>query len=79
VSNSNSSGSASQGEWHIEFVDNYVDPGQHPSNPVPDYTDSVDGTFTVSVSALYATGILVPLGTGNFAVTLPTVSVSAIS
>jgi hypothetical protein len=79
LSNSNSSGSASQGEWHIEFVDNYVDPGQHPSNPVPDYTDSVDGTFTVAVEALYATGILIPLGTGNFSVILPTISTSAIA
>jgi hypothetical protein len=79
LSNSNSSGSASQGEWFIEFVDNYVDPGQHPSNPVPDTVDSVDGTFTVAVEALYATGILIPLGTGNFSVTLPTISTSAIS
>jgi hypothetical protein len=79
LANSNSTGSASRGEWHIEFVDLYVDPGQHPSNPVPDTVDSVDGTFTVAVSALYATGILIPLGTGNFSVTLPTISISAIA
>jgi hypothetical protein len=75
----NSTGTASQGEWHIEFVDNYVDPGQHPSNPLPDYVDSVDGTFSVSASLLYATGILVPLGLGNFSVTLPTVTITAIA
>jgi len=75
----NSTGTASQGEWHIEFVDNYVDPGQHPSNPFPDYVDSVDGTFSVSASLLYATGILVPLGLGNFSVTLPTVTITAIA
>ena len=75
----NSTGTARQGEWHIEFVDNYVDPGQHPSNPVPDTVDSVDGTFTVSVSLVYATGILVPLSLGNFSVTLPIVTISAIA
>jgi hypothetical protein len=75
----NSTGTASQGEWHIEFVDNYVDPGQHPSNPVPDTVDSVDGTFTVSVSLVYATGILVPLSLGNFSVTLPIVTITAIA
>lgn len=75
----NSTGTARQGEWHIEFVDNYVDPGQHPSNPVPDTIDSIDGTFTVAVSLLFATGILVPLGLGNFSVPLPTVTISAIA
>jgi hypothetical protein len=28
---------------------------------------------------LYATGILVPLGLGNFSVTLPTVTISAVA
>jgi hypothetical protein len=79
VDNNNQAGTARQGEWHIEFVDNYVDPGQYPENPQPDTVDSVDGTFTVSVSLLYATGILVPLGLGNFSVTLPTVTISAVA
>ena len=79
VAGNNQTGTAREGEWHIEFVDNYVDPGQHPSNPIPDTVDSVNGTFTVSVSLLYATGILVPLGLGNFSVTLPTVTISAIA
>ena len=79
ASGNNSTGTARQGEWHIEFVDNYVDPGQHPSNPLPDYIDSVDGTFSIAVSLLYATGILVPLTLGNFSVTLPVVTISAIA
>ena len=79
ASGNNSTGTARQGEWHIEFADNYVDPGQHPSNPLPDYIDSVDGTFSISVSLLYATGILVPLTLGNFSVTLPLVTISAIA
>jgi hypothetical protein len=69
----NSTGTARQGEWHIEFVDNYTDPG----GPAPG--DSVDGTFTVSVSLQYATGILVPPSQGSFTVTLPTVTISAIT
>lgn len=79
VGGNNSTGTARQGEWHIEFVDNYVDPGQNPLNPQPDTVDSVDGVFSVSVSLLYATGILVPLGLGNFSVTLPSVTISAIA
>ena len=85
----NSTGSARQGEWHIEFVDNYVDPGiapiAFPGNIQTATTamfppdDLVDGTFTVSVSLLFATGILVPLDLGNFSVTLPTVTISAIA
>lgn len=42
----------------------------------PDY---VDGTMQISVSLLYATGIMVPSGTPNFAVTLPTVAIGAIA
>ena len=75
----NSTGTARQGEWHIEFVDDYVDPGQHPDNPIPDTVDSVDGTFSVAVSLLYAAGQLVPLNLGNFSVTLPTVTITAIA
>jgi len=85
---SNSTGTARQGEWHIEFIDNYVDPGVGVPSPGGVQTqtaanfppgDSVDGTFTVSVSLLYATGILVPLSLGNFSVTLPIVTISAIA
>ena len=84
----NQTGTARQGEWHIEFVDNYVDPGVGVPSPGGVQTqtaanfppgDSVDGTFTVSVSLLYATGILVPLSLGNFSVTLPVVTISAIA
>lgn len=76
---SNSSGTSRHGQFYLEFTDSYVDPGQHPSNPVPDTIDAVDGTFSVSVSLLYATGVLVPAGFGNFTVTLPTVSIGAIA
>jgi len=69
----NSSGTAASSQFLVEFIDNYVDPGP----PAPG--DAVDGTFTVSVSLVYATGILVPSGFGNFTVTLPTVSIGAIA
>jgi hypothetical protein len=74
----NSSGTAASGEIRVVFTDGYVDPGQHPSNPVPDYTDSVDGTLTVSVSLLFATGIMVP-SSAVFTVTNPTVAVGAVT
>jgi hypothetical protein len=36
--------------------------------------DAVDGTFSIAVSLVYATGVLVPSGFGNFTVTQPTVT-----
>jgi hypothetical protein len=41
--------------------------------------DSVDGTFTTSVSYLYATGVLEPPGTGNFTVTQPSITFGGIA
>lgn len=72
----NSSGTASSAEFLLEFIDNYVDPG--PLGP-PYTDDAVDGTFTVEASSLYATGILVPTGTGNFVVTRPAVTIGAVA
>lgn len=72
VSN-NSSGTSKSAEFLVEFVDGYTDPGP----PAPG--DDVDGTFTVNASALYATGILVPTGTGNFAITPPTIGIGAVA
>lgn len=73
----NSTGSATAGYFLLEFIDNYTDPDGG-SNIYGPY-DDVDGTFTVSVSYLYATGILVPTGTGNFTVTQPTVTLGTIA
>ena len=42
-----------------------------PADFPPD--DSVDGTFSIAVSLVYATGVLVPGSIGNFTVTQPTV------
>lgn len=83
---SNSSGSAAQSQFRVSWVDNYVDPGvvNNPDgspNNAANYPpgDSVDGTITLNVSLLYATGVLVPASAGNFTVTLPTVAIGAIT
>lgn len=81
---SNNSGTSAYAQFKIDFIDNYTDPvpannpDGTPNNIVnyPPY-DAVDGTLTISVGLLYATGVLVPSGT--FAVTNPTVSLSAIT
>jgi hypothetical protein len=73
----NSAGTATQLELRVTLLDNYVDPGQSPSNPVPDYTDSIDGTLTIAVSELKASGQLQPSGT--FSITSPSYSLSSIS
>jgi hypothetical protein len=83
---SNSSGTASQLEIRVLFTDGYVDPGVAPIFPGPQTQtsanflpdDVVDGTLTVNVSSLYATGIMVPASVA-FAVTQPIIAVGAVS
>jgi hypothetical protein len=84
---SNSGGSASQLEIKVLFTDGYVDPGIAPLAPpkiqvktTADYPpdDVVDGTLTVNVSTLFATGIMVPAAT-TFTVTQPIIAVGAVS
>jgi hypothetical protein len=67
----NSSGTATQISIRITLLDSYVDLG------LPAPGDSVDGTLTISVQELKASGQLQPSGT--FTVTSPTYSLSAIS
>jgi len=83
---SNSSGTAASGEIRVVFTDGYVDPGtviqpgeavaRNPADFPPG--DSIDGTLTVSVSLLFATGIMVP-SSAVFTVTNPTLSVGAVT
>ncbi len=84
---SNSSGTSKAAQIRVLFTDGYTDPGtvQQPGEPAArnpaDFPpgDVVDGTLTVSVALLYATGVMVPVGTGNFTVTTPTVSIGGIA
>jgi hypothetical protein len=77
----NSSGTASSAEFLVEFIDGYRDPDALAGNPETSNqpTDIVDGSLTVSPSSLYATGVLVPSGSGMFTVTRPTITVGAIT
>jgi hypothetical protein len=83
---SNSGGAAAQLEIRVLFTDGYVDPGiafipPGPQNATtaeypPD--DVVDGTLTVNVSSLYATGVMVP-ASQLFTVTQPIITVGAVT
>ena len=72
---SNSGGTAASGEIRVLFTDGYIDSGPSP-NPPPD--DIIDGTLTVSVSTLFATGIMVP-SSAAFTVVQPTIAVGAVT
>jgi hypothetical protein len=82
----NSSGGAAAAQFLVVFNDGYVDPGtviqpgesvaRNPADFPPG--DAVDGNFSVAVSLVFATGVLVPSGFGNFTVTQPTVTFGAI-
>jgi len=76
---SNSGGTAASGEIRVLFIDGYTDSGAVGPpflNPPPG--DDIDGTLTVSVSTLFATGIMVPSST-IFTVTQPTVAIGAVT
>jgi len=85
---SNSGGSASQLEIRVLFTDGYVDPGIAPI-AFPGLTqtatagmfppgDFIDGTLTVNVSSLYATGIMVP-ASQIFTVTQLIIAIGAVT
>lgn len=82
---SNSTGTAASGEIRLVFTDGYVDPGtvrqpgEAAARPTSDFLpdDVVDGTLTINVSTLYATGLMVP--TGTFTVPQPILAINSIS
>jgi hypothetical protein len=82
----NSGGAAANSQFRVLLIDNYVDPGTSPvppnnfQPPASDFPpdDSVDGTFSISVSLVFATGVLAPASLGNFTVTQPTVTLGPI-
>ena len=74
---SNSGGTAASGEIRILFTDGYTDSGAG-FDPNPPPGDVIDGTLTVSVSTLFATGIMVP-SSAVFTVTQPTIAIGAVT
>jgi hypothetical protein len=74
---SNSGGTAASGEIRILFTDGYTDSGAA-FDPNPPPGDVIDGTLTVSVSTLFATGIMVP-SSASFTVTQPTIVIGAVA
>jgi hypothetical protein len=72
----NSTGTATQLELRVTLLDSYVDPdvASGASNPPGDV---INGTLTISVSELKASGQLQPSGT--FSITSPTYSLSSIT
>jgi hypothetical protein len=71
---SNSSGTARIFYFNIIWTDGYADPGFPPPG------DQVDGTLTLAVTEIRASGALYPnLIPGSFAITPPTYSVTSIS
>jgi hypothetical protein len=70
----NSSGTARIFYFNIVWTDGYTDPGQ----PAPG--DQIDGTLSLSVTEIRASGALYPeLVPGSFAITPPTYSITSIS
>ena len=77
----NSAGGATTIQFLIEWIDSYTDPvpgGGLPASSFPP-GDGVNGTITLACSTLEATGVLQPVGTGNFTVESPTVSIGTIT
>ena len=74
---SNSGGTAASGEIRVLFTDGYTDSGAAFS-PNPPPGDDIDGTLSVSVSTLFATGIMVP-SSAAFTVTQPTIAIGAVT
>ena len=74
---SNSAGTAASGEIRVVFTDGYTDSGAG-FDPNPPPGDAIDGTLTVSVSTLFATGIMVP-SSSAFTVVQPTIAIGAVT
>jgi hypothetical protein len=72
----NSTGTATQLEIRATLLDSYIDPDTITGNVEPP-GDVVNGTLTISVSELKASGQLQPSGT--FSITSPSYSLSSIS
>jgi hypothetical protein len=71
----NSIGGATVLTFRVTYTDTYTYTGSGSSS----FPDTVDGTLTLTVDELRASGTLQPLGTGPFVITRPAYSISGIS
>ena len=71
----NSIGGATQLIFRVTWTDTYTYTGSGGST----FPDNVDGTISLTVDELRASGTLQPLGTGPFVITRPSYSISGIS
>jgi hypothetical protein len=71
----NSIGGATQLIFRVTWTDTYTYTGSGGST----FPDNVDGTLSLTVDELRASGTLQPLGTGPFVITRPSYSISGIS
>ena len=71
----NSIGGATTLTFRVTYTDTYTYTGSGSST----FPDNIDGTLTLTVDELRASGTLQPLGTGPFVLTRPGYSISGIS
>ena len=71
----NSNGGATVLTFRINYVDSYTYTGSGGTT----FPDNVDGTLTLTIDELRASGTLQPLGTGAFVITRPNYSISGIT
>jgi len=71
----NTIGGATTLTFRVTYTDTYTYGG----GGSPSFPDNVDGTLTLTVDELRASGTLQPLGTGPFVITRPGYSISGIS
>jgi hypothetical protein len=76
---SNVADNTSGGAYELYFRVTYTDTYTYGGGGSPSFPDNVNGTLTLTVDELRASGTLQPLGTGPFVITSPSYSISGIS
>ena len=80
---SNSAGASRRLRFFVYWLDNHFPLGGDsdsgtPVQPGPYGPDTVDGTISLTVQSVKASGVLEPTGSGNFEVSTPTVTIGSI-
>ena len=80
----NSSGTSRRLRFFVYWNDNHFPSGGSSATGTPVQPggygpDTVDGTISLTVQTVKASGVLEPVGSGNFEVTTPTVTIGAIT